>query len=525
MDETSWLKNEKCLRSAYFGLIVIRFVWTLLPQTGYVYPDEFFQSPEIMAKDYLLINTTVTWEWNEKFPVRSPLSAFLTSGIPYMVLKALCNVKLLKLNSYLLLVFPRIYMTLLSALSIDMPVYVLCGRLNLDPFNHLFVLSSSYVMQVLATRPFSNVLETGIFGILLVLLIPRNQSFSFNKPASEGEQVETDISKLNCMLIGGLTSLGFFCRPTFIVFALVPLVASFFSQLRWGKKCIEPTKIIQVIIRMVLIAFGFFIVSVLIVLLDSWYFGYLQKGAIVFTPWNFIKYNAMQAHKHGHHPIFTHFLVNIPLLFGPIAFLWYSKLVLLLLRSSLFARGHHNNEHDCSTDDHLYLDYKYHHQFVLAFAVLVPVLVLSFIPHQEPRFIMPVIIPLILLLSHKIVGPKHLPVFLLSWCVWNAIGCLFFGLFHQGGIIPSLLHLENVIKNNVKRSYVPFCHHIIYFHTYMPPTHLLGWPKKIPVNGHKLYIHDLAGSSQKVFLQTKSKLKKDYCDGKESMVRQSLNVD
>uniref|UniRef100_A0A338P6P1 Phosphatidylinositol glycan anchor biosynthesis, class Z n=1 Tax=Mus musculus TaxID=10090 RepID=A0A338P6P1_MOUSE len=28
---------------------LLRVLWCLLPQTGYIHPDEFFQSPEVMA--------------------------------------------------------------------------------------------------------------------------------------------------------------------------------------------------------------------------------------------------------------------------------------------------------------------------------------------------------------------------------------------------------------------------------------------------------------------------------------------
>lgn len=37
------------LRALWGSLGLIRLLWCLLPQTGYVHPDEFFQSPEVMA--------------------------------------------------------------------------------------------------------------------------------------------------------------------------------------------------------------------------------------------------------------------------------------------------------------------------------------------------------------------------------------------------------------------------------------------------------------------------------------------
>lgn len=47
----SWpqLDLKMALRVLWGSLGLLRLVWCLLPQTGYVHPDEFFQSPEVMA--------------------------------------------------------------------------------------------------------------------------------------------------------------------------------------------------------------------------------------------------------------------------------------------------------------------------------------------------------------------------------------------------------------------------------------------------------------------------------------------
>lgn len=36
-------------RVIWGSLSLLRVLWCLLPQTGYIHPDEFFQSPEVMA--------------------------------------------------------------------------------------------------------------------------------------------------------------------------------------------------------------------------------------------------------------------------------------------------------------------------------------------------------------------------------------------------------------------------------------------------------------------------------------------
>ena len=69
--------------------------------------------------------------------------------------------------------------------------------------------------------------------------------------------------------------------------------------------------------------------TVLLILVDSWYFGYLTwdeilQGQItidknfVVTPYNFIQYNVYTSNlaNHGLHPRITHLLVNIPVLYN-----------------------------------------------------------------------------------------------------------------------------------------------------------------------------------------------------------------
>ena len=496
---TNWYERDGCQRIAYFVLIPLRVLLPSFVQNGYLYPDEFFQSSEIMAKDIFRINSTVTWEWNKEFPVRSPISAFLTSGIPFLILSLLS--RFVDISPYLLLIFPRIHMTLVSFMSFDIPVYVISQRLNLKPFNCLLVLSTSYVTHVFATRPFSNTLETGIFGILLMLLInPGKKQFSVNDKDKYYE-----MPSYICILVGSLTSLGFFCRQTFLVFALVPYFGFLIDQVKR-----QQHYVVKTVAKLISMALGFLITSMVFILLDSWYFGYLEEGNFVLTPMNFIQYNAFQSHAHGYHPFFTHFLVNIPLLFGPMAFLLYFELGTLLWK---FGGGSQNEQ----TGNHVSL--KNFYKALLVLSIFLPIFILSLVPHQEPRFIMPVLVPMVLLFSSKIAGSKTSSSLLLSWSIWNVIGCIFFGILHQAGIVPSLYFLHKSINEKVHVLTESYCHHVVYFHTYMPPTHLLAWPNDVQINKHKLYIHDLGGSSREAFNQTMSKLKSDYCIEDKNMVR------
>lgn len=45
-------KKEKSRLLTYWLLVVIRIVLVFLPQHGYIHPDEFFQSTEVVAGEF-----------------------------------------------------------------------------------------------------------------------------------------------------------------------------------------------------------------------------------------------------------------------------------------------------------------------------------------------------------------------------------------------------------------------------------------------------------------------------------------
>lgn len=67
----------------------------------------------------------------------------------------------------------------------------------------------------------------------------------------------------------------------------------------------------------------------------------------------------------------------------------------------------------------------------------------------------------------------HIRILQVTWIIGNAALTLLFGVLHQGGVVPSLLHLNGQISS------LPSSHNYItvYWKTYMPPWHLLGIPE------------------------------------------------
>lgn len=104
--------------------------------------------------------------------------------------------------------------------------------------------------------------------------------------------------------------------------------------------------------------------------------------------------------------------------------------------------------------------------------VIIPLCLLSIFPHQELRFLLPLLLPVVFITSkyfssHYIKDFVHV---IHIWCFFNIIGIVFYGYLHQAGITPMISHLFNDIKQ------VPNTH-IIHSHTYSIPVGLLMVPQ------------------------------------------------
>ncbi|KAL8872896.1 MAG: hypothetical protein Q9174_001557 [Haloplaca sp. 1 TL-2023] len=165
----------------------------------------------------------------------------------------------------------------------------------------------------------------------------------------------------------------------------------------------------------------------------------LLRNDPVITPLNSILYNTSTANLslHGLHPPYQHLVASLPLLFGPALLLLYNVRRLTLPILSAFSAT----------------------------------LLLSLIPHQEPRFLLPAV-PLIL---SSIRLPNSRTVkncWLGSWIVFNAIFGVLMGIYHQGGVVPAQLWLGQHEPGNANAQ-------VFWWRTYSPPMWLLGG-KEIP---------------------------------------------
>ena len=471
--------------------ILFRFAWVCLPQTGYIHPDEFFQATEITAGDLFGFKQTRTWEFNETFPVRTVAFPYVFTAFPLYILKMVFGTGALK--SRTLIIAPRICISAVT-LFIDLSVYKICLRLRVDAAPSLSALGTSFVTLVFYTRTFSNTAEAILFALLLQLVV---------SAIASRNTLRTRKDRLRYFSMGVIVGVGIWIRPTFLAFAFVPFVCLLLDVCaqNWTSDKRIMNVIAHVLRYCIYLGLGSIVTMFILIAADSHYFGYLHKRRLVFTPVNFILYNldTSSLKEHGLHPRITHLLINMPLLYGPLAFILYAYIGNAMLKGAFVESAKAllctKKKEDKDGDDHrIYLIWN-----MLLCSSIVPVALLSFIPHQEPRFISPVLMPLVILFSQSLIGSSASPLMLLSWCIWNILGCVLFGILHQGGAYPCLAHLQQYLYN-ARSQTINATYHMTFYHTYMPPQHLLAWPMSGHQNErgfhHSLALYDLKGSSE-----------------------------
>ncbi|NXP45422.1 PIGZ mannosyltransferase, partial [Heliornis fulica] len=483
-------------------LAALRAGWCLLPQAGYLHPDEFFQSTEVMAGDILNLQVYYPWEFLSSSPCRTIVFPLMTSGVTYWVIKSLQQLDVCSscINSYTLLVSPRLLFTIFS-FTLDYSVYRLAPLWEADPWKALVLLAGSYVTLVFYTRTFANTLEGLLFALLMVLVSSRKSDGSSAEPTSSP-------------LIGITVTAGFFNRPTFLAFALTPL-------LYWAGLIVDSQKSIKTVVNHFLkLVLAACFTAVVFVTADTFYFnstglenlysikksspfdiiGQLNEKMIV-TPFNFLSYN-LNPHNlalHGSHPRVTHFTVNGIMLFGILHILaigagikMLRRYIYELLRVRSCGRGSPGLSVCSGRSVTLLLFY------------FVPLALLSLFSHQEPRFLIPLLLPLVLFgASHgRAAKWKHVIV------IFNVLGALLFGCLHQGGLIPCLFRLEQLMRSPESSNH-PRHYTLLFAHTYMPPRSLLNIRKR---DTH-IEVIDMAGSEEETVCQTvRQQAKNLTCD-------------
>ncbi|PCH37886.1 glycosyltransferase family 22 protein [Wolfiporia cocos MD-104 SS10] len=239
------------------------------------------------------------------------------------------------------------------------------------------------------------------------------------------------------------------------------------------------------------------VATLIIVGLDSIYY---QNALwpLILTPLNFLRYNMSTANlaQHGLHPRWLHALVNYPMLIGPLLY-YVVAAGMQLVRPPRGVFGSEKPEQEQTpeirgrdTDSIL---------TITCLSVIVSGIgILSVVPHQEPRFLVPLVIPSIVLVARCGFMRQPSKLFWVSWIVMNALMTPLFGVLHQGGVVPSLFKLHSKVQQ--ARLSEPFdpefsdaAVNVLYWRTYMPPWHLLSVPEQAVQSG-EVALTDLAGA-------------------------------
>jgi phosphatidylinositol glycan class Z len=441
-------------------LLLIRFIFIFT--TGYIHPDEFFQSPSPTATFIIphYVNSTAdplltTWEFTHPSPQRSMLIPLLVVGPSFYILRIINYIK-----APALLYAPRIALFLSSLVVDSFADKVLNHELGKLLFRSL------WPVILFHTRPFSNTTEAFMLTYCLyvtVCVVP-----------SRGPKWYLYI------LLGAISSVGCFIRFTFPMFAWPGVWCAIFNQPMTSLKNNSfMNRLLVYITRLLFWLIGFVITSFTFVSFDTWYFS-KQRGANigwVIAPLNNLLYNmdVKNLAEHTLHARYLHALINMPMLYGPLYVVLacvYARNAFSTITSffSFFTKWFVPNQ---SGKEELAL-----------VTVISGLGLISLAQHQEPRFLIPLTLP-ICMLAFAMHERKRINLGgTIRWIiVFSLAMCVFFGMLHQAGVLPSLFYLDTQKG------------HAIYHHTYMPPSYLLLGNKDIK-------IHDLGGGDVNGKLQS-----------------------
>jgi GPI mannosyltransferase 4 len=184
----------------------------------------------------------------------------------------------------------------------------------------------------------------------------------------------------------------------------------------------------------------------------------------VITPLNNILYNTKTSNlaEHGLHPHYQHLLANLPQLLGP-------ALIVLLAQCYPFSQR---------TITSVLLNPRLS-------SATTSILILSIIPHQEPRFLLPCV-PLLLTCLRLPLSERLRTLFWSTWTIFNILLATLMGIYHQAGIIPAQLAMPQLVAHSINSTASPSTNvEVFWWKTYPPPTHLLGSHSPTHPTSHK----------------------------------------
>lgn len=411
-------------------LLTIPLRFWLASQDSYIHPDEHFQSMSWMSNKVFGYASDIPWEFQDP-PSRS-LSVLYLFYFPVFWIS-----RKFELSPYVTYSLSKLQFCIIQWIVVDWCLYRIMP-IKQERVKAILYTSINYVSLVYQSHTFSNSIETWLVLFSLVIITKYREWLETDTSTKQ----KYPLSKSMAVSLGLIFAIGFFNRITFPcwfifsgIFALNAFVCS-------------P------------IQFTVFMISVLAALValrigDEFLFRGSQTSIVsMFNGWSSLRQtlytaapvrnlvynlNGENLKLHGEHPWFTHLLINMPLMLGPI-------IVLILLPTSRY-------------------------RSTLPFLTLAGGLIsLSLMGHQELRFLMPVV-PLgscCVDISAFSLGKRALKLILRVTVLFNLIMCGIMGVLHQGGVVPILKHIQETVPDSTDPLVT------VWWRTYKPPEYLLG---------------------------------------------------
>ena len=446
--------HEMKERLFFIALALLRIGLTLSP--GYVHPDEFFQTIE-PAAHLVGLHAELPWEFSNDVPARSWLPAVAVAAWPLWLVRACVR----KPSAMLLLCAARLPSCALSFFQ-DAALVKVCRMHELPHWHLLLVHASAWPTLVFGARTFSNSLEATILAVALLALVAM--------PAQRASR--------RCAVLGVLLSIGCWVRFTFVLYWLPLGVASITGGYGGHASTSPDMSTTHWRVGSLLVAAA--CTALPLLALDCVHHDCLDAPWRCVTPINAARYNASPRNlaEHGLHPRSTHVLINLPLLAGPLAIAAAADLVrtVLLKCKPEHAAAQASSEAD-GASSHLGSPPPRLRRLLLVVVVL-PLLALSAAPHQEARFLIPMMVPLTLLYGHTLQPtPEATRQASCAWRTWRLAAWMatqlivgaFFTFAHQGGVVRAVEVLQRAAPSPPLAP--PMA---IFFRTYTPPRSLLG---------------------------------------------------
>lgn len=413
-------------------LYALRIALTLSP--GYLHPDEFFQSLEPAAARLAGLDAAIPWEY-ESPPVRSWLPVAVLTGLPIYLLRYWTP---FTPGAMALLAASRLPYCVAS-FAVDFALARVCHHFSprtrggdlLPPL--LLLHASAWPTLVFGSRTFSNGIEAALFAVAIMLALTCRGPSRAHRTS---------------LILGSLLAAGCWVRFTFAFFWLpVAVHVAAAGPIPW-------------LISVRAMALAAFLTAVALFSADCCFIG---LSTCMAAPWKFIAplnnlaYNLQHPNlaSHGLHPRLTHALVNLPLLFGPLAFSLGADVIATFTARPPRAPANAMAPMLLRSE-----------RAMLLGAVAVPLVALSLAPHQEARFLLPLQTPLLLLYGST--ARSKFP-----WCTFNGALAAFFAFVHQAGVVRAMAHVQ--ARGGASPPAV-----VVFSHSYMPPRSLL-WQTTSPL--------------------------------------------